>query len=132
MSVNKKDLNRLSAFDGDPAVGAALGKLDNVYDRTAKLRKMTPGQRRKAERDAKRPTVAMDIPPETMERLRATAQAEGVSVSGLANLFIQIGLRETEAGRFELSSYKRPTRSPRFDWGLETTLQENGKSHDES
>lgn len=128
MAINK----RMNAFDGDPAVESALGRMDDVYSRTAKLRKMTPGQRRKAERDAKRPTVAMDIPPETMENLRSVAQAEGVSFSGLANLLIQIGLRELEAGRFELRSYKRPTRSPRFEWGLETTLQENGKSHEES
>lgn len=119
---------RLDAFGSDPAVETVLGKMDDVYSRTAKLRKLTPGQRRKAERDADRSTVTLDMPEGILAQLRQAAQSEGVSVSGLATLLLQVGLREMAAGRFELFPYKRPTRSPRFEWGLEWVLDQNGEN----
>jgi hypothetical protein len=117
-------LQRMQPFnapdDPDPAVDAALGK--TVYDRVAKLKQLTPTQRRKAERDAARTTATFDLPPTLLENLRRVAKDEGVPVSGLAALLLQVGLQEMNAGRFELRRYKRLTRSIRFEFDLETDL----------
>jgi hypothetical protein len=111
----------------DPAVEAAMQKPTNgktVYERIDADRGLSPSQRKKRSYDAARTTATFDLPKTVIAELRRIAANEGVAVSGLASLMIQVGLREMQAERFGLGSYKRITRSLRFEWELVEFLEE--------
>lgn len=112
--------------DEDRAVKAALEEQDPLMrdmERRRRARGMTPGQRRKAARDAARNKMTVDLPVEVEEELRRLAQAEGVSLSALTALLILYGLEELREGRIDLRWHKRPVRSPRFEWGLDLVVK---------
>lgn len=99
----------------DPAVSAVMD--DAVYggmERARMRRSMTPGKRRKADRDARRVRATYDLPEQLIERLEKVAAQESLPVSQVAAFYLLSGLE----GR-PLEMIKRPSRSPRFDWVLE-------------
>jgi len=121
----------------DPAVAAALSSADethegakstnfhkreseSVYERTARLRSLTPAQRRKLERDAARTKLTVDLPSDTIERLNAIANApdDNFPISQLVTLLLKRGLAAIEAGEIDLEQYKIHSRVPRFRWFL--------------
>ena len=109
----------------DPAVEAAMQKTGKtVYDRIDADRSLSPSQRKKRAHDAARTTATFDLPKTVIAELRRIAASEGVAVSGLANLMIQIGLRQMAAGTFDLGGCKRITRSLRFEWELVAFLED--------
>ena len=97
----------------DPAVLAALGD----GERRARRRGMTPGQRRKMERDEARCTATFDLAPEVLDGLRRAAAVEDCSVSSLAGALLRRGLGELEAGRLRV--VRRASRSARFGFVVE-------------
>lgn len=130
MAVKKNPLNR-QPLAIDPALQAymsqepeaAPGSEDPVYGRLARkrarLHSMSPGQRRKAERDEQRVKVTFDWPPELKDKVQQVAQWSGVPVSQLAALLVKVGLKAIDEGRIKVDDYRRPSRVPRFEWFID-------------
>lgn len=131
----KKDLSTKMPLPVDPAVEASMPAMENdpVYGglvgRAAKLRNMTPAQRRKAERDARRSKVTVDWPPELIREIMEIADRPGdrVPFSQLTALLVVHGLKALRAGEFVLSEHKRPSRVPRFEWFLSLEAGNEGE-----
>lgn len=112
-------VKRMEPFD--PAVDVALEdtRSDDVYSRLARARKMTPAQRKKAERDRKRSRVTFDWPADLVKRMEGLAAQHGVPVSQLAGLLALYALNDVDAGRIDIGAHKRPTTTPRYEWLLD-------------
>ena len=128
----KKDVERQVVEVGDAAVEAALspnlnqGRGKDLYGKIERARKMTPSQRKKAERDAARSKVTYDIPAELIKRVEMMARdVYRCPPSHLAALLIRAGLKAVEEGRLNVYDHQIPSRVPRFDWFLDLT--EDGK-----
>ena len=104
----------------DPAVADILSEMERKQ-RIAGLPKSKQGRARK---DAARHKVGLDLPPELHDALRRIAEKEHISVSGLATFYLHRGVADYEAGRIDLSPYKRLSRSPRFEYILDFTKME--------
>jgi len=76
-------------------------------------------EREKAKIRARREQRATyDLPPLLRQRVRAMAEEQGLPASQLVTLALLRFLKQFEAGEVELSRYKQPSRSPRYDWNL--------------
>ncbi len=109
---------RQSPFDADPAVEAALGDSDDVYTRIARVRKMTPAQRRKAQRDQARNRVMLDLPATLETVLDAMAGDLSVPKSQAAAFLMILGLHSVAQGTVNPRDCRRPSRSMRYDYAL--------------
>jgi len=128
MSVKKSERQPLpidpADVEVDPAVTAALGRprVNDLYERIARARRMTPAQRKKAEKDRKRNRVILDIPELIEELLEVLSEGEHVSKSQMAAYLIVLGAQVLEEqlkqGQNNLSWIKRPLQSLRFEYGL--------------
>lgn len=107
--------------DVDPAVTTALGTPERgIYDRLARAKKMTPAQRRKAERDRMRSKETYDLPKWLTEAVERIAQAYGVPKSNVAAHLLAAGLRDILEGKINLRWVRKISRSPRFEGLLES------------
>ena len=115
MAVKKQ---RLSAFDNvDPAVEAALGPVPGqatVYDHLAKARKMTPAQRKKAQRNAARPKVTYDIPDSVTAIIDTLADAFQAPKSQVMAFFFMYGAQVLLDSKINMTWALIGSRSPRF------------------
>jgi hypothetical protein len=102
----------------DPAVAAVLGQ----GERRQRERRQTPAQRRQAARDAKRTRITLELDPRIVQLLREVAEVEGTSPAGAANLLLREGLRRYVEGGLEFHKHRRPSRSPRYEWVVELSL----------
>lgn len=59
-----------------------------------------------------------DLPPALRQRMKTLAEEQGLPASQLVTLALLRFLKQFEAGEVELSRYKQPSRSPRYDWNL--------------
>jgi len=76
-------------------------------------------EREKAKIRARREQrVTYDLPPLLRQRIRAMAEEQGLPASQLVTLALLRFLKQFEAGEVDLSRYKLPSRSPRYDWNL--------------
>lgn len=101
----------------DPAVEAVVGD-DPIYGRLARARRMTRGQRKKAERDRGRSKVTYDLPADLIQQIEEMAEKEGIPNSQMAMALIRVG--EVQFKRGNVVFGKEPSKSPRFDWNLKT------------
>jgi hypothetical protein len=110
----------------DPAVSALLGQAER-RQAEARLPQREREKKRK-ERDkirARRPYhTTYDIPLELRKRIKSLADAEGVPASQLAALALLRFVDDLAQGAIELSAYKSPTRSPRYEWNLVIPAEE--------
>jgi len=113
-----KKLERRSVVD--PAVADMLADME----KKRRIASLPKSKQEKARKDSVRHKAGMDLPIELHERLRAIAEKEHISVSGLAVFFLYRGTLEYEASRVDLSPYKRISRSPRFEYILDSTKME--------
>ncbi len=90
--------------------------------RRARQRRMTPAQRRQADRDAQRRRVTWEMDPRIVERVRKIAQEEGCSPAGAASLLLADALQRYDDGEIDFYEHKRPSRSPRWDWVIEVEI----------
>ena len=96
----------------DPAVEAVLGEGRQRRQR----RGMTVGQRKKAEQDARRKRVTLELKPQVVEMVRLIAEFEECSPAGIVDLFVaEAGQRYIE-GEIILNGRRRASRSPRWGW----------------
>ena len=129
--MTKPNFERRDALGGvnqdnlDPTTGAALRGLQ----RTDELRHMTKPQKqakkkndertaKEQKRMAARNRFVIDIPPDIAGQVEEIARREGVSASGVIALACWMLLRDDRQRLVDWSQYKRPTKSPRFDWRL--------------
>jgi len=126
MSVSKGERQPLpiNPDDLDPAVEAAIGKPSprsgDIYERIARIRKMTPAQRKKAEKDRKRTKETYDLPAWLIQAITKIAEAHGVPKSNIAAHLLSAGLRQLVDGQINLRWMWKASRSPLFEGLLET------------
>lgn len=96
----------------DPAVAAVLGE----GRQRRRRRTMTPGQRKKAEQDAQRKRVTLELKPQVVEIVRAIAEFEECSPAGIVDLFVAEAAGQYVAGEIRLDGRRRASRSPRWGW----------------
>lgn len=122
MALKKNDPGRqpLEAVD-DPAVEAALRRgQEDVYGRIERARKMTPAQRKKVERDARRSKATYDLPSALIEQIETMARdVYHCPASHLAALLIKVGLREVGQARLNVFDFRKVANSPRFEYFLD-------------
>jgi hypothetical protein len=104
----------------DPAVADMLSDME----RKRRIASLPKAKQEKARKDAARHKAGLDLPLELHEALRRIAEKEHISVSGLVTFYLHRGVVDYEAGRIDLSPYKRPSRSPRFEYILDFTKTE--------
>lgn len=92
----------------DPVFGA--------LDRVRRARNQTPGQRKKADKDAKRNRVMVDLPEELEEALDRIAERLSVPRSQVATWLMLRGLEHARIE--ELVDAREPSRSMRFEFNL--------------
>ena len=96
----------------DPAMVAIL---EEGYQRQ-RNRRMTPVQRKKAARDAKRQRVTFELKPEIVEMIKLIAEFEECSPAGIVDLFVMEAVQEYIQGAIILDGRRRASRSPRWGW----------------
>jgi hypothetical protein len=76
-------------------------------------------EREKAKIRARREQrVTYDLPPLLRQRVKELAGEQGLPASQLVTLALLRFLKQFAAGEVELSPYRQPSRSPRYDWNL--------------
>lgn len=93
---------------GDPVFGA--------LERVKRARNQTPGQRRKAEKDAKRNRAMFDLPEELETALDEIAERLSVPRSQVASWLMLRGLEHTQIE--ELVDCREVSRSMRYEFNL--------------
>ena len=130
MMAIKKDLKRRPLEDA--AVSAAMGGNgstgDPLYGRMAaqdlRARRMTPAQRKQAQRDQKRNKKTYDLPEVITSQVEMLAEQHGVPPSHLVALLLKVGLRAVEDGQVDIQTYKIKSPVPRYEWFLEIMKDE--------
>ena len=93
---------------------------DKPVDSTFALRRQAKMKRERERIQARRARrVTYDLPPELRERLNQLSGELRIPASQLAALAIFRFLGDWETEQIDLSLYKRPSLSPRYDWNLE-------------
>jgi len=104
----------------DPAVADLLQGMEKKQAESQLPRK----QREKLARERakiksrREQRATYDLPPTLRERIRLLAEAERLPASQLVTLALARFLQAFDAGEIDLSSYKQPSASPRYDWNL--------------
>ena len=104
----------------DPAVAEILSDMDEKQvERALPARERQRKSRERAKSKA-RSRVMLDLPSALIARIKALASEpqNRIPESQIAALLIWQGLHDLDAGLLTLSPYKRPSRSPRYDWNL--------------
>jgi hypothetical protein len=60
-----------------------------------------------------------DLPPAVRQEIKQLAEEHRVPASQIVTLALARFLREYANGGVDLNAFKRPSRSPRYDWNLE-------------
>ncbi len=110
--------------DRRPAVDPAVADMLADMERKKRIAQLPKPQQAKARKNASRHKVGLDLPPELHERLRAIAEKEQISVSGLVAFYVHQGMADYEMGKTQLGPYKRISRCARFEYVLDLTKLE--------
>src|SRR3990167_6759677 len=130
MMAIKKDLKRRPLEDA--AVAAAMGgngsSGDPLYGKMAaqdlRARRMTPAQRKQAQRDQKRNKKTYDLPEGITSQVELLAEQHGVPPSHLVALLLKQGLRAVEDGQVDIQEYKVKSPVPRYEWFLNVEVDD--------
>lgn len=104
----------------DPSVADLLEGMEQRKSETQLPRRQREKRaRERAKIQARRPQrVTYDLPPQLRAEMRNLAEAEGVPASQVVTLALLRFLEDYGQGKVDLSLYKKPSRSPRYDWNL--------------
>ena len=129
MMAIKKDLKRRPLEDA--AVSAAMGgngSSDPLYGRMAaqdlRARRMTPAQRKQAQRDQKRNKKTYDLPEVITSQVEMLAEQHGVPPSHLVGLLLKQGLQAVEDGGLDIQAYRVKSPVPRYEWFLNVEVDD--------
>lgn len=123
-NLTMQDLPRIDAAVETHA-SQLTREVDRAEARRRKVMNMTPGERRKWERDQQRNTVTFDLPVAISERLRAAAERYGVPLGHVAALWLMRG--EQAVTHEEITKRRIVSPSPRFQWFLDLSDAESDK-----
>ncbi len=122
MSVQKdRQPFPINSSELDPAVTSVMGapkSKETIYDQMARVKRMTPAQRKKAQKDKLRHRVMFDLSEDLDDVLEMLSHEEVVSKSQLASFLIIKGLHEIEKSGMKNDWEKVPIRSLRFDYKI--------------
>jgi hypothetical protein len=104
----------------DPAVADLLSGMEQKQaesqlprrEREKKVRERAKIQARRDQR------ATYDLPPGLRARIKEMSDKERLPASQLVTLALIRFLSDLESGRVDLSDFKQPSRSPRYDWNL--------------
>lgn len=104
----------------DPAVADLLAGMEqkqaqSQLPRRERLRKSREQAKIMARRELR---ATYDLPPALRQRIRTLAESERVPASQVVTLALARFLAEFDSGEIDLSLFKQPSRSPRYDWNL--------------
>ncbi len=104
----------------DPAVADLLGNMEqrrseSQLPRREREKKVREREKIRARREAR---ATYDLPPDVRQRMKELGDLEGVPASQLVTLALLNFLLDYNQGRVDLSTYRQPSRSPRYDWNL--------------
>jgi len=102
-----------------PAIDPAVAEMLSEMEQKKRISHLPKSKQGKARKNAKRHKVGLDLPPALHESLRQIAERERISVSGLVTFYLYQGVIDYKAGKVEISSFKRISRSPRFEYILD-------------
>lgn len=104
----------------DPAVASLLNDMEHRQsDAALPRREREKKARERAKMTARRDQRAtFDLPPALRKRIMELAETERLPASQLVTLALARFLQDLSAGSLDLTSYKKPSRSPRYDWNL--------------
>ncbi len=105
----------------DPAVADLLAGMEQkqaeaMLPRRQREKKARERAKIQARRDQR---ATYDLPPALRERIKELAEELRLPASQLVTLALARFLGDYDQGRIDLGMYKRPSRSPRYDWNLE-------------
>lgn len=105
----------------DPAVADLLSGME---DKQAEARLPRRVREKKARERAKirarrENRVTYDLPAELKKRITELAEDYSLPASQLATLGLLRFLKDYDAGEIDIHKYKKPSRSPRYEWNLE-------------
>jgi len=105
----------------DPAVADLLAGMEQKQAEASLPRRQREKKaRERAKIQARRDLRATyDLPPVLRERIKDLAEDLRLPASQLVTLALARFLQEYDGGAVDLGEYKRPSRSPRYDWNLE-------------
>lgn len=114
----KRPLQRRAILD--PAVADLL---EGMEKKQAELqlprRQREKLARERAKIQARRDQRATyDLPPALRERIKDLAEAERLPASQLVTLALARFVQAFDSGQIDLSPFKQPSASPRYDWNL--------------
>lgn len=106
MAVKPERMNTPIPTPADPAVDAAINRDTDIYARMRRQREMTPGQRKRAERDAQRTRIQYDLPQDLIDLVDHMAHdTYNCPSSHLVALFILAGVRSVGRGELDVWNY---------------------------
>ncbi len=105
----------------DPVVADLLAGMEQKQAEASLPRRQREKKaRERAKIQARRDQRATyDLPPALRERIKDLAEELRLPASQLVTLALSRFLRDYDQGGVDLGKYKRPSRSPRYDWNLE-------------
>ena len=112
-----RNLQRRSILD--PAVADLLAGMENKQAEARlprKVREKKARERAKIRRDSR---VTYDLPPQLKQAVFDLAESLSLPASQLATLALHRFMEAYQDGQIDLSKYKKPSKSPRYDWKLE-------------
>lgn len=115
----KSNLQRRSVLD--PAVADLLAGMENKQAEARlprKLREKKAKERAKikARKDHR---VTYDLPPELKQSIFELAESLSLPASQLVTWGLYRFMKDYQEGKIEISKYKKPSKSPRYEWKLE-------------
>jgi hypothetical protein len=114
-----RNLQRRSILD--PAVADLLAGMENKQAEARlprRLREKKARERAKI-RARKDQRVTYDLPPQLKQAMFELAESLSLPASQLVTLALHRFLETYNEGNIDISIYKKPSRSPRYDWKLE-------------
>jgi hypothetical protein len=91
----------------------------SVVEKMRERMHMTPGERKRIERDEKRIRLYADVSPEIRSSIIELAKPKRVSLSSLTALMVAVGLQAVQSGKLDIDNYLRPSKTPRFDYEID-------------
>ena len=104
----------------DPAVASLLNDMEHRQsDAALPRREREKKARERAKMNARREQRAtFDLPPSLRKRIMELAETERLPASQLGTLALARFLQDLSTGSLDLTPFKKPSRSPRYDWNL--------------
>ncbi len=104
----------------DPAVADLLSNMEQKHSDA----QLTRSERRKRNRERakiearREQRVTYDLPPALRQHIKLLAEKERLPASQLVTLALIRFLKDLEEQKIDLSIFKEPSQSPRYDWNL--------------